>query len=123
MFVRRQTRERRALWGQQGCARLGDETLEAVFPPCFEQDPALGFASCVEQKSPKSAVGAGELGWEGDGAGGCCWYLCPPRVLGHRAARGVLTTALPGAFETPNGIRVNGVGDGTWARRQEETIP
>lgn len=57
---------------------------------------------------------------EQEGVAGTC---SPQGLLGCRAARGVLTTALPGAFGTPNGIRVSGAADGTWVHRWEEMIP
>lgn len=61
----------------------------------------------------------GELGWEQAGTGGCCGYLHPPPRGFWGAGQLRVTPPLPGAFWTPNGFRINGAGDGSWAWRRQ----
>lgn len=91
--------------------------LSRILPPVL----LLGiYRNLPEICSERCSAGEMERregrGPEQEGAVGTCLAL---GVLGCRAAPGGPTTALPGTFWTPNGIRVNGAGGRTQAGRQE----
>lgn len=96
-------------------APRGDETLGK--PPLLALSrilPLVGFLGLRETSQKCALQERGRVGWSRG--------LWASALLQGFGTQGV-TPPLPGAFWTPDGFRINGVWDGSWAWRRQSFKP